>query len=265
MPNIDSITPVLYSSTDPYHVEFDNLPLKNILDRQLLINFAVDINTNILRQSQGTQGSLSNRLNKSIEDNGDIKTTSIDNAFHNIAFHEDGQITIDSETFHYVRMRLEERAKLDLIADEATSLRLKVETISTDVFFDNVEVTLQPSDTITWEVVSPNKIEAHTTFPTSFVHRHYYDIVPLNTDSINPDYQNFKVNSLSSPFIEGTLRIYINGNRISENEEIYVPNYNNTELNLITFTSDPNNGTFTLSAAIDEQDVIIIDYDQDFS
>jgi hypothetical protein len=162
-------------------------------------------------------------------------------------------------------MKLEERSKLDLIADEATSFKLKVETISTTVYFDDDEVELIPSDTVSWELESPNKLKAHISFPTSSAHRHFYGASPENANSVSPDYQNFKINSLSTPFLEDTLRIYINGIRLSEGNEIYVPNYNNTESNLIGYTSDYTAGTFELTQAINELDLIVIDYDQDFS
>ena len=47
MPRIELIPEVLYQPQDPYHWEVDNLPLKNILRRQNLINLSVD---NILEQ-----------------------------------------------------------------------------------------------------------------------------------------------------------------------------------------------------------------------
>jgi hypothetical protein len=91
MPNINSIMPVLHDGNQPYHVHYDNLPLKNILTRIDLVNAQVDINSQILRGSSGSSGSLNNRLAVSLENNGKLKSSSVDQSLHNIGAHLDGE------------------------------------------------------------------------------------------------------------------------------------------------------------------------------
>ena len=43
MPNIYTIPEVYYTGLMPYRHEFDNMPLRNILGRQTIINNAVDL------------------------------------------------------------------------------------------------------------------------------------------------------------------------------------------------------------------------------
>ena len=72
MPRIELIPEVLYQPQDPYHWEVDYVPLKNMLRRQNLINLSVDNILEQIRDAIGTQGSLSNRLNQSIEEDGTL-------------------------------------------------------------------------------------------------------------------------------------------------------------------------------------------------
>jgi hypothetical protein len=268
MPRIELIPEVLHQAMDPYHHEFDNLPLQNILTRQSLLNSAVDINSDILRDSVGTQGTLSNRLTQSIEDNGDLKLIAVDDVMHNIAYHTDGTILISSIPVSFVRMKEEERDKLTLIDDEATSIKIQVETISTTVLFDDETVRVVDSDTVTWSVTSPNIIKANLTFPVGAAHTHYYDYTPVHANLVTPDYTNYKVTSVATPFVDGSLRVTINGIRINKTESVYVPGstgpsstWTLTEID----TSVPASGTFALNRAITDDDVIRIDFDTDFS
>ena len=273
MPRIELIPEVLHQAMDPYHHEFDNLPLQNILTRQSLLNSAVDINSDILRDSVGTQGTLSNRLTQSIEDNGDLKLTAVDDVMHNIAYHTDGTILISSIPVSFVRMKEEERDKLTLIDDEATSIKIQVETISTTVLFDDETVRVVDSDTVTWSVTSPNIVKANLAFPAGAAHKHYYDQIPVHVDTDIPDYTNYKVTSWATAFVDGSLRVTINGIKITKTESllpsaVYVPGstgpsstWTLTEID----TSVPASGTFALNRAITDDDVIRIDFDTDFS
>ena len=266
MPNIDSIQPVYYQALDPYYVYYDNLPLRNIIARQELINSAVDLQRSVLVEAIGTSGTLSNRLAKSINDDGTLITSAIDDAQHNIAQHTDGVYDDGVSIISYVRMKNDERAKLSLIADMATSLALQVNTISNAILFEDETIELVSSDTITWDVEAPNQLTAHLTFPISAIHNHYYDQTPVDYDVI-PDYQTYKVNSLATPYIEGSLRVYINGVRLSESTSVYVPAADGPESNwtLTSFTSVYSSGTFVLSRSITALDVLRIDYDLELS
>jgi hypothetical protein len=126
------------------------------------------------------------------------------------------------------------------------------------------KLTLTESDTIEWNFTSPDQITADLKISTAFAHRHYYDLVPVNPSS---DYQNYEVNNISSPYMEGSLRVFINGTRIPElnppsaTEEVYVPNSSHSAYTLNSFTSDFANGTFALTTAITSSDVIRVDFD----
>jgi len=263
MPRIDLITPVEYNSLWPYNSNYDNLPLKYILARQDLINLAVDQSEEILRNSVGTAGSLSNRLNQSLEEDGSLKTTAVDESLHNIGAHEDGTY----ESIDYVRMKADERDKLELIADEATSLKIQFETVSTTVLFENETVEFQDSETVQWTVTVPNIITANLAFPATAAHEHNYDLVPVHDNLLTPDYINYKSTSGAIAYIEGSLRVYINGIRISENVDVYVYVADSGPSGTwyaTSFTPDAENGTFALSRAIDASDVITIDFDRSF-
>lgn len=257
MPRIELITVPLYNPTDPYHFEFDNIPLKNILRRQNLINLSLDNVIEQIRDAIGTQGSMANRLNQSINADGSLKTDAIDEALHSVEEHED---TVD-----YVRMLRSESDKLALMADEATntSLEIQLDENGDDVVtLDNGPARLVPSNTVSWSIESPNKISANLAFPAEAAHRHYYDQEPVPVDLTEPDYINYKVNSAATPFVDGTLRVYINGVRLSASTSIYVPGaLVNDPWTLMTYTTDFENGTFALSTAISEEDVVRIDYD----
>lgn len=260
MPRIDSITPVQYSGLWPYHVHYDNLPLLYILARQQLINSSVDQMDEILENSIGSVGSLSNRLNQSIEDNGDLKTAAVDDTVHNIGAHADGEY----EGIDYVRMTLTERSKLADIAEDATAISIEFPTNSTTVVFDDVMISFEDSDTVTWEVEAPSTVKANMAFPAEAAHQHYYDLVPVHDNLSTPDYTNYKTTVSSTEFIEGSLRVYVNGIRLSENDGVYV--YSAADgpgeaWTLTSFTGDHEDGSFALNRAIDPLDTITIDFD----
>lgn len=278
MPDISLIPEVRYDPLQPYQWIYDNLPLENILLRQELINTAVDINTNILVNSIGTSGTLSNRLNQSLEDNGYLKISAIDIADHNIAFHSDGFRTLTpsdislidplnvyqlSNIVPFVRMLGAERDKLLLVSDEATSLRLQLYTdISNTVLFDDEIVELVDTDTITWEIEEPNKIKARMAFPSSAAHSHNYNLTPVHANMVTPDYINYRTTSVSTAFVEDSLRVYVNGVRLNEDDLVYVPSAAaSPTFSQLRFTGNNSAGTFALSSAITAADVIKIDFD----
>lgn len=261
MPRIDSITPVQYDGLWPYNSQYDNLPLKYILARQALINAAVDNAEDILDDAKGTAGTLSNRLNQSIDAAGDLLAAAIDEANHNIAFHEDGS---DGST-DYVRMKADERAKLENISDNATALALQFETISQTYLFDDATLVFENSPTITWSNISLNTVTANFAFPADAAHQHYYDLVPVADNLMSPDYINYKSTSMATPYVDGSLRVYLNGFRLSENYNIFVYDAStgpSGDWFATSYTSDAANGTFALSRAIDPSDVLTIDFDQ---
>lgn len=254
MPRIELIPEVYYQPNDPYHWEIDNLPLRNIVRRQNLINLALDNVIEQMTDAIGTQGSLANRLNQSIDADGNLKATAIDQALHSIEEHQD--------SLDYVRMTKEQSDKLDLIADEATNFGLLVNSDgSALVAFEAGYVRVEPSTTITPVVEAPNILKFEFGFPANAAHQHFYGLTPLPV-SITPDYINYKVNSVATPFVEGTLRVYINGIRIFEDAEVYVPGALITDpWTLLSYTPDHANGLFALSAAISDEDIIRVDFE----
>ena len=291
MPEINKIpeSSCLYDGNQPYHVHYDNLPLKSILTRIDLVNAQVDINSDILRGSGGTVGSLKNRLSASLHDNGKIISSSVDNSLHNVGYHLDGQYGgVD-----YVRMKQDERDKLELINSQANKLYIEIEDkisiSSTPIFSESPEyytietgtLKFKSSDTVffDFEAASTEEIgqniagviRAHSVFPPNAAHRHNYGIVPDHQDTSSPDYENFvttKTTSLAS-FMEGSLRVYVNGVRLSAPTEynltpsVNVPNHDATEWKeLYVALQDSETGDFSLNIPITQNDQIFIDFDQ---
>lgn len=248
MPRIELIDVPLHQADDPYHFEFDNLPLKALKTRQELINSSLDNLIAQMRDAIGTQNTVANRLNQSIDPDGNLKSSAINEALHSISEHTD--------TDEYVRMTAAERAKLDGIDSEATNITVTVD----DVVLDAGTVLFDSSSSIQVELTSPNIIKWNLAFDPAFAHQHYYNLEPVPAD-LSPDYINYKVNSISSAFIEGSLRVYINGMRIFE-DEVYVPGVLvDDPWTLIKFTPNHTDGTFVLSTAISSDDIIRIDFD----
>lgn len=255
MPRIELIPEVLYGPNDPIHWETDNVPLKNIIKRQNLINLALDDALEQLRDAIGTQGSVANRLNQSIKADGSLKKSAIDDTTHSIEEHED--------TANYVRMSKAQSDKLDTVSKDATDVSIRVFTDNTNFTkFDSGGIDILPSSTVTPDITSPNKVKFDLSFPASAAHKHFYGLVPVASNLSSPDYTNYKVNSSSTAFIEDSLRVHINGVRIFEDQEVYVPgDMVDDPWTLLKFTPDHSNGTFELSAAISEDDIIRIDFD----
>jgi len=258
MPRIELIDVPRYDPTDPYHFEFDNLPIDALEEQIVLVNNAVDINSGILQDSIGSAGTLSNRLNKSLEESGALKTSAVDDATHSIEEHTD---SVD-----FVRMTDVERAKLSAIAAGATDIEIDVETISTTITFDTGTMTVAPSDSITWRY-DAGKIKADTTFPLASRHRHHYDVVPVHATPSSPNFTDYVTTSTDTVYIDESIRIHINGRRVTRSpNEVFIPgNLPAEDQVLMSFTeTDSTAGTFSLSTAITSDDVIVIDFDQVF-
>lgn len=149
MPRIELIDVPLFGPNDPYHFEYDNIPLKNILRRQILINLSLDELVGQQRDAIGTQGSLANRLNQSINADGTLKVEAINSAEHSIESHTDSDI--------YVRMLRAESDKLTLISDNATDFSCEIIAEGSDdpVVFDSGVLRIIASESITWEITIP--------------------------------------------------------------------------------------------------------------
>jgi len=271
MPQINSIPEVLYQPNQPYHYFYDNLPLRNILTRIGLVNIQVDINSDVLRGASGSAGSLDNRLVTSLESDGSLKSIAVDNANHNIAFHSDG---IDHNGIEYVRMKKEERNKLGLIANGANKFSIEIEDIHPTIgdfvtipYEDTEVLRLRNSTTIFFDFTAPNILKAHSIFPPDMAHRHHYDLVPAYDIPDGPSFKSYKTTALSTPYEPGSLRVYVNGIKLT-NTDVKVPDYSSPDVASWILTSifkeSPENGTFELNRALTISDVIRIDFDELF-
>lgn len=295
MPQLELIPVRLFEPTDPYNNQVDNVPLQALIDRILLVNNQVDFDANVLASAQGTQGTLANRLAQSINDDGSLKKSAIDAAQHNIAEHLDGSVTVNGTPISYVRMLKDERAKLAEIASGANKLEVRV-TLNTvapstlppsqisvisvsEIEYLEGELKLHPSDSIYWDVDASGVLSAHTTFPSTVRHIHYYDFVPVHQNTTSPDYKNYAVTSTNTPYKEGSLRVFINGIRLTKLSNVtpgkasrgnYVPTaFSGSSPTWLTYTYSEdtaedgiiNSGKFSLSSAITSSDVITVDFD----
>jgi hypothetical protein len=280
MPDLSTIPDVFYQPDDPYNWVYDNKPLKNLADRLMLVNTEVDNNSNVLRQAVGSQGTLANRLAQSMEDDGSLRTSALDEATHSIAAHTDGSGTVSAgqltalnalgysvtNPVGFVRMMLAERNKLALISDDATALKLQVITEDGTFNFADQTVIVENSTTLEWQVTAPNRLKAHVSIPLESAHSHHYDLAPVHDNLGTPNYTNYKVTSLATPFITGSLRVYVNGTRLGKGASVYVPPAIGPDgvWTLTQFTEDAANGRFVLNRALAPADVIRIEFDTNF-
>jgi hypothetical protein len=262
MPRIDLVSPVYYDPNDPYYYLYDNLPLRNIITRQGLINLALDNVIEQMTDAVGTQNTVANRLNQSINPDGSLEKAAIDEALHTMDAHTD--------TVNYVRMQASESTKLGLIADGATNFGLNVQTDDasppTLVNFQSGVLELDWSESVTLSLSSPNKLQMHMTFPVAAAHQHFYDQTPVPANSLTPDYINYQVNSVSSAIMVGSLRVYVNGIRLSSSAPVYAPG-SNVDIDpwtLLQVTPNEASGLFSLSTNLSTTDVIRIDYDTSY-
>lgn len=270
MPDLTKQPVPQYTGGQPYHAAYDNLPIEVLAERDFVINGEVDYQSKVLKDAAGTQGNLANRMAQSIEEDGSLKSTAIDESLHNIASHADGEITVDTDELDYynntlgydtvvnpvpfVRMLEAERARLSLIASEATNFSVSVEFPSNITLFNDGTLKLQPSDSIHWEFTAPDIVKPVLTISTDFAHRHYYEIEPTTTDYTNYDFSPY-------PIVDGSLRVYINGVRLNSQLSVYYPNSDVSAWQLNKFTPDETNGTFVLDSAITSDDIILVDFE----
>jgi hypothetical protein len=273
MPEINKILPVLYEANQPYHHYYDNLPLKNILARIGMVNIQVDTHSDLLRGASGTVGSIGARMDTSLEQNGELKKQAIDDALHSIEQHED--------TDDFVRMRTDERNKLIGIGQGANKFQIEIEdalptmgshiTIPPDETPNQAgKLKLKSTNTIFFDFIAPDTLEIHSKFPPDLAHRHHYDLKPAYADSTSaPSFRYFKTTSLNTPFKEGSLRVYVNGVRISDSstETVHVLDLSDSSGNWVeTYIEiqDFKEGTFSLNRPLSVNDVIRIDFDELF-
>lgn len=276
MPDLNQLPVPEHQPGQPYHWAYDNLPLKTLAERDEIINFEVDNHGNILRSCAGTQGSLANRLNQSIDEDGNLIPAAVDQTLHNIAEHIDGFKTVTTPELEvyqalgfpsltnpveFVRMISAERDKLANIADDATNVTLSVETDVTTVNFTDGNIEFIPSASIEWHVESPNKVQALLKVSTDFAHRHFYEQIPV-PDTLLPN-KKFYITSVSvmTPVVEDSLRVYINGTRLNSMFTVPYTNNDATSFNFNKFTVSYEENSFTLDNSIEETDVILIDFD----
>ena len=89
-----------------------------------------------------------------------------------------------------------------------------------------------------------------------FAHRHYYDLEPITTD-----YRNYQVTSVNTHYIEGSLRVYLNGIKLNSDYDVLYWDSLAESWSPNRFTPSNNSGTFILNSAINDSDVIRIDFD----
>jgi hypothetical protein len=212
----------------------------------LQVNDQVDISANDLRTAAGITGSLTSRLAIALQTNGNLVTSAVDAADHSIEAHTDGST--------YVRMLATERAKLALIASGATNVSLLFETSNVgNAVISNCD--FGQSSTTSWRYTG-GKLYLDTAFPGI---GHHYNVVPTTSD-----YTVF-----TNPFgvyDANTLRVYINGIRLSPGVNTYIPRgFPTPTWSTYQYTeTTPASGIFTLSSAIGVSDVIAIDFDYNF-
>lgn len=273
----------LYQPNDPYHHDFDNKPIKSLVERDNIIIGALNALRNIVIASGGNLGDLATRLNQSIDPNGNLKPSSVDEANHNIANHIDGRRQISQQEIDYfnslgysvndnpkfVRILEEERAKLALVSEEANKLNISITPDgSPKHLIDNGEVNFQSSDTIGVSVDNNNVVKFNSKFPVSVAHQHYYQVEPFTTNRID-----YSINGISS-FKQGSLRVYVNGCRIeqcsSDCEDknfSYYPSFTLSgnsvvvQWNKIYYEERHDSADFSFSSSVDTNDRVLVDYD----
>lgn len=260
MPQINLIPEVLYEPNQPYHYLYDNIPLRNILARISLVNIQTDTNAEMLRGLAGSTGSISDRLDESLEQDGSLKTSAVDDALHSIAHHEDGE----KDGVEYVRMRADERSKLSLIESSANALTVQV---NDEPALSSGNVELRDSSSVFVTLEAPNVVRIHHKLPDDVAHRHQYGKMPAHVNSGSPDWRHFKTTTLSTPYMDGSLRVYINGVRIGSGVRVPIFSGSSEPDSWMLFSmsaEDSESGTFELNAAIPQPgyNVISIDFDE---
>lgn len=279
MPDLSKVPTPEYNPLHPYHWEYDNIPIKTLALRDELINAELENNSKILRLGAGTQGNISNRINQSIDQDGNLKSSSVDESMHSVASHSDGSLSVgEAELDHikmvlgyesvvnpvsFVRMLDAERSKLSMVADEATNINFEVYTASNIVSISEGSISFQPSDTIAWDITAPTSpsapyvIKPMLGISSTFAHGHYYGVEPITSD-----YKNYTVTMMGTPYMDGSLRVYVNGTRIDKTSSIYTPGSNpGMDWTLNSYSEDFENGSFSLENEVSPSDTVRIDFD----
>ena len=267
MPNLDPVRK--YQPLDPYHHVADNQPIIDLEQNAARINDLVETHHAILTSAIGTQGSVAVRLNQSINPDGTLKAAAVDQAGHGISYHTDGG--------GFVRMTDLERSKLAGVASASTDLKVRVVASATSVLYDTGVVALKGSNSVVWRNESDG-VYADVTFPLTARHRHYYDVKPTPVNSVSPDYQTYHTTSVATAYAAGSLRVHVNGVRISHADpdpappaDVKFPRHSGSVTTWVSlnFSEDPahvtagvvTTGTFTLSAPVLATDRLTIDFD----
>ena len=243
-----------YQPGDPYHWIYDNKPLMSLVKRDEILSNQLNNVIKILKDND-IQNLLS-RINVSINSDGTLKPVAIDNANHSVADH--------SDTDEYVRMTSEERSKLDGIADNAKniSFEFKDKDDNLTASIDNGVFTFKDTNGINWSI-NNNVVEADLGIPTDY-HQHFYQVSPelITSGGVTTGYTGYV-------FKPGSLRVYINGSRIyNQEDKSYYPvlvdsgtSVSVSSWRKIHFTEDANSGSFVLSATLDMDSAIFVDFD----
>lgn len=260
MPAISLIPIPYYQPLDPYNHEVDNRPIIALAQQIEMVNLAVDNQGANLASAAGNQGTVGNRINQSIDNDGSLKTSAIDDALHSIEAHTD--------TPSYVRMTVAERAKLSYISDDATALKVQVNAVGGPVLFDDTTMELDESSTIQWSLIG-NKVYANANFPASVRHTHYYGLTPVDQNLITPNYIDYFVTSVATSYMQGSLRVFINGVRLTPGVATYVPIGQPGTVTYLSMTYSEDaptggsvpTGGFSLSVPKPLSAVITVDFD----
>ena len=265
MPDINSLAEVLTQPDWPYHVQYDNLPLKQILLRENMINDAVDANTAILTAAKGTQVDLAARLSVSLNDDGTLKPTSVTN----IPIDSIVDDTLDPPVIPppgpYVKMTAAERAKLGLIKSGANAISvgyIGASPAGGQPWSQGI-VSINDSATINWSITDDGSGNVTMTPQLLTLVNHFYNVTPNTTD-----YKNYSI----IPIIPNSLRVYVNGVRLTTDALISVPRNTISSCTssdctmsswmLLSYTSIDTAGTFQLSQAVQNTDVVRVDYNR---
>jgi len=259
MPAINTLAEVLVQPDWPYHYHYDNLPLKQILLRQEMINAALDANTQILEAAKGNMPDIGSRMDVSLNADGTLKSNVI--PVHSIDLVLDtGAITVDS-AYAYVKMTTIERAKLFNLNSGATALKISFPNTPIDTIFINELVKINDSSTIAWSVSADSSGNgvALARLITPVPEAQYYNVTPNTLD-----YQNY---SIGQSIVPNSLRVYINGVRIFSGITVHVPEPNISSCttgcwDTFSYVSADTAGTFQLNSPCSSSYVVRIDYNR---
>ena len=254
MPNISSIPVREYQPNWDYNYYYDNIPIGDIETQLSVINNQVDLNRNAISDSVGTAGSLAARLNVSLNDDGSLSATAVNNTNHNIADHSADPNNV------YVLMTYLEQAKLAGIPANANQLHIAMPS-DAQIWPDNVGTTLQlqNSDTITWRYEDGTGSDPQGLYADDIVANWVANGIWYNVP-ITGSGTNFTTPSHVS-YISGTLRVYINGLRIGNNILYPVNGYYFTEG--VATDGVVLGGDFELNTSL--SGVMYIDFNRPFS